>query len=246
MSGTAGGGGGGSTEFWNAYNNGGACVSTYYAAGGTGVTATIGAKTYTGVAGGVGGIYCASSTNGASGGGRSDATSSSTGAPGAGLTDLITGTSVEYGRGGIAKGATGWSNGLAALGIGFGGNGSIDSLTGTSGGNGIVYIRMISAKVNSFALTGNATTAIYRTPVGITVNAAVASKVSFSANGKRIPNCLNIATTGTSPNITATCNWSPNVIGRFSLSASVTPNSGGLGVTTGPISVTISRRTTNR
>lgn len=61
--------------------------------------------------------------------------------------------------------------------------------------------------------------------VTISVSLNAHGKVRFTANGKRIPNCLAISTTGIYPNISATCSWKPSVTGRVLLQALLTPTS---------------------
>jgi hypothetical protein len=56
--------------------------------------------------------------------------------------------------------------------------------------------------------------------IQMTTNSA--GKVRFLVDGKRIPGCLSIPTTGTSPNFTATCPWKPPVSGMRALSAQFT------------------------
>ena len=81
-----------------------------------------------------------------------------------------------------------------------------------------------SSSFNSFALAGSVTTVNYRTPIVITANVSVASKVTFKLENNRIPNCTNVKTTGSTPNIVATCTWKPSRRGPFTLSAVATPN----------------------
>lgn len=59
------------------------------------------------------------------------------------------------------------------------------------------------------------------TSISITLN--VAGKSSFLANGKRIPGCYRVSTTGSSPNFSATCNWKPAVMGRQVIAVQHTP-----------------------
>lgn len=80
-----------------------------------------------------------------------------------------------------------------------------------------------TANVNTFGLASNATTANYKTASNITINVTVASRVTFLANGKRIAGCIKKATSGTSPNITVTCSWSPTTRGSVVLTALVIP-----------------------
>lgn len=79
-------------------------------------------------------------------------------------------------------------------------------------------------QVNTFALSSNATIATFRTAVDVSINVTLPSRVTFIANGKRIGGCINKATSGTSPNIVATCSWSPSTRGSVSLTALIDPN----------------------
>ena len=77
-----------------------------------------------------------------------------------------------------------------------------------------------------------------------TVNTA--GKVIFYWNGKRIPGCQSVSTTGTSP-IIATCNYRASVKGIFPLSATLIPNSSLFTQgSSGQTWVTISPRSGNR
>ncbi len=49
-----------------------------------------------------------------------------------------------------------------------------------------------------------------------------AGKMRFLVDGKRIPGCLAVPTTGTAPSFTATCPWKPPVSGMHALSAQFT------------------------
>lgn len=108
------------------------------------------------------------------------------------------------------------------------------------------YLTAGLVTVNSFGLQGNVTSAAYRTGINITVNLSGSAKVTFSANGKRIGNCIKISTSGTSPNITATCYWKPSNRGRAVISAVATPAGGGSSVSAGPINVSVTNRSGNR
>ena len=76
---------------------------------------------------------------------------------------------------------------------------------------------------SSFSLAGSVTTTPYRTPVVITANVSTASKVTFKLNGRVITGCKNRPTSGTSPNIVATCSWKPTQHGEIMLSATAVP-----------------------
>ena len=233
LAGTAGGGGGGSSYHWNAYNAG---------SGGTGNSVTISGTTYTGVSGGAGSTYISGAGNAGAGGGRTSATSAANATPGAGIDSYYSGTLTTYGKGGIGYGSTGWSAGLTQTGIGFGGNGGQAATGGSAGANGLIIIRYAGVNTNSFALTANSTSAVYRTASTININVTAPSTVAFYANGKKISSCAKVATSGTSPNIVASCNWKPALHGIVSITAIATPIGGGVTSSSGPISIKISKR----
>jgi hypothetical protein len=58
----------------------------------------------------------------------------------------------------------------------------------------------------------------------VTATFSAAGKVTFIANGKKIPNCVKINTNATSP-FTATCNWKPAIQGSQRISVSIVPTS---------------------
>lgn len=97
---------------------------------------------------------------------------------------------------------------------------------------------------NSLTLSGSAS---FRKAVTITANVSAAAKVTFKARNSIIPGCKNKATTGTSPNIVATCSWKPSTRGAVTIAATAVPTAaGGSGTTATPITATVSNRTTSR
>lgn len=93
---------------------------------------------------------------------------------------------------------------------------------------------------NSFALSG---TPVYRTVVQITANITVSSKVTFRVNNVRIPGCINLRTSGTSPNIVATCNWKPARRGSLTLTSTAVPTGAGISSSTAtPVRVVVGNR----
>ena len=100
---------------------------------------------------------------------------------------------------------------------------------------------------NSFALSGSATTAIYRTAVAITANVNQASKISFTVNGKYLTGCRSVATTGSGTSHSASCSWKPSNRGSLSLSAIAIATNGGLsGLPSSPLRVLVSNRLGSR
>ena len=97
---------------------------------------------------------------------------------------------------------------------------------------------------NSLTLSGSAS---YRKAVTITANVSTAAKVTFRARNIIIPGCKNKATTGSSPNIVATCSWRPSTRGSIQVSASAVPTAAGGSTTNAtPITALVSNRTTSR
>jgi DTW domain-containing protein YfiP len=64
-----------------------------------------------------------------------------------------------------------------------------------------------------------ASTPVYNAANTITITTSAESKVTFLANGKRIPGCASKNTTS----LTATCSWKPTIHGFVTLSAQIVP-----------------------
>ena len=93
---------------------------------------------------------------------------------------------------------------------------------------------------NSLALSGAAT---FRQVVTITANVSVASKVTFRAKNVIISGCKNKLTTGSSPNIVATCSWKPSMRGAVVITATAVPTGAGISSATAtPVSVVVGNR----
>ena len=74
------------------------------------------------------------------------------------------------------------------------------------------------------SLTGG-TGAIFRTATTLTATASTIGKVTFYANNKKIPGCINISTIAVSP-FTATCTWRPASHNSVPLKAIFKPYTG--------------------
>ena len=93
---------------------------------------------------------------------------------------------------------------------------------------------------NSLALSGSAT---FRQVVTITANVSVASKVTFRARNIIIAGCKNKLTSGSSPNIIATCSWKPSMRGAVVITATAVPTGAGISTATAtPVSVVVGNR----
>jgi len=101
-----------------------------------------------------------------------------------------------------------------------------------------------TSSFNSFAISG---AVAYRTTVQISANVTVPAKITFKVNNVRIPGCIGVRTTGSSPNIVAICNWKPSRRGSLLIKAEAIPIGAGIaGVTSSPISIFVDRRTGSR
>jgi len=81
----------------------------------------------------------------------------------------------------------------------------------------------------------------------LTVTVGAAGYFRFYIDGKRIPACLKVVATGTSPNFTATCIWKPPVRGLHSVYATYTSTDiTALNTTTPTASIQVISRTNNR
>ena len=70
-------------------------------------------------------------------------------------------------------------------------------------------------------------------------------KVTFYSNGKKIPGCIGLSASGSTP-ITVTCNWKPMTSGAFALKAVLTPTSDPSSPVASTAQVKVGRRTNNR
>jgi len=83
--------------------------------------------------------------------------------------------------------------------------------------------------------------------VTITVTSDTPGMMRFFVAGKKIPNCLARATSGSYPNYSATCSWRPPVHGTQRIHSSITPTDGALGTMSSPAAtIFVFKRTTLR
>lgn len=207
-----GGGGGGSQNSKSGATSGG--VGAFTGGGSSDVSGNAGGGGASSVAAGT------STTSGVAGNGA------------AGVTVTLNG--LVYGSGGgggaynnatVATGGTGAGDGgtsgaaatkpIANRG-GGGGGGGIGSLPATSGAAGVVIIKYALKSVATLSLSSSP---IYRISTSITATTNTASKVTFYANGKRIPGCIKVSTS----NLIATCNWKPAVHASITISIDIVP-----------------------
>lgn len=95
-----------------------------------------------------------------------------------------------------------------------------------------------------FSVSGSPKSVNFRASNTITATVAYASKITFRYRNTRIPGCISLRTPLTGP-FTVTCTWKPARIGTGQLTATSTPNAGG--ITAGiavPINVNVVNRST--
>jgi hypothetical protein len=232
-------------------NGGTASSTTWYALGGAGwlSNGSLSNRSCTN-----NGVAAQAPRNGALGG-NSNQAGTFGGFGGGGAPAMRCGAIGGGGGGGYSGGGPGGEPTDSAF-SGGGGGGSYNGGTSpvvngvTNSGEGSITITALTVAVsnfNSIALAGNTLSANFRTAINISANLDIASKVTFLANGKRIPGCINVRTSGTSPNIVATCSWKPNRRGVITISATAVPTSGGnAGTTQAPLSVNVAGRAGTR
>jgi hypothetical protein len=57
----------------------------------------------------------------------------------------------------------------------------------------------------------------------LTVALTIPGKLDFLINGKRISGCYKINSSGSAPNLLASCTWKPTVMGRHIITVQQTP-----------------------
>lgn len=96
-----------------------------------------------------------------------------------------------------------------------------------------------NARVTSYVISGLQSKGLQET---ITATVNFASKVTFLANGKKIPGCISKSTVGSGP-ITVTCMWKPSSSGNVAISFKVVPTaSNNFATTSAPFYLQIGRR----
>lgn len=106
------------------------------------------------------------------------------------------------------------------------------------------YLNFVSTQGPPSISLSAITTAYKGVTVTATATVSTAGKVRFLSNGKRIPNCINVAASG-SP-LTATCSWKPPISGAINISATLLPTNGGLSQSTAIKNLSVIKRGTIR
>lgn len=116
------------------------------------------------------------------------------------------------------------------------------------GGAGRDYWALENLTWNAVSLTQSTTTLTatafgeYRSNISITANVNTAGKITFYADGKRIPGCVSLPVS-----LSISCSWKPNMHKAFKISAQLLPaDSSYLSSISQPIVVKVLKRSSRR
>lgn len=129
--------------------------------------------------------------------------------------------------GGGGGGGGYYGGGGAAVGAGGGGSSYVHPTLvtnfalqrGGQTGNGLITITYFNLQPSSVLLSSSALTVAFRKTATLTATSSQAGRVTFFANEKKIPGCINIALTGS-----ATCTWMPAARGVANLKVILSPS----------------------
>lgn len=166
---------------------------------------------------------------------------------GGGGTTTTAGSAGSGGAGAGGSNSTQFPGYSAVSNTGSGGGGSSygnSPRIGGAGGSGLIIIRyaVVAATINSFNLTGNATTATFRSPTTINLNVNTPSRITFRAKGVVITGCKNRIASGSGSSYAATCSWKPSIRGQVDLTAVVVSTGPWANTTTSPLSIRVANR----
>lgn len=195
------------------------------------------------------GVAALAPRNGATGG-NSNQAGTYGGFGGGGAPAMRCGAIAGGGGGGYSGGGAGGENPSGSFNGGGGGGsyngGSSPTINGvTNTGSGSITIRLLAVvtpNFNSLALTGNVTSATFRSAITINASVNVSSKVTFKAGNIIIVGCKNKVATGSGSTYTTSCTWKPSTRGSVRISASAVPVSGGGTGYSSPLSISVVNR----
>lgn len=107
---------------------------------------------------------------------------------------------------------------MGAANTGGGGRGN-----GQAGGSGVILIRYLATTSPTMSGVAFSVTPRKSTTTTITFTMNVPGTTQFRINGKRVPNCVSRAATGSGNTYTSTCTWKPAINGPQLLTVLATP-----------------------
>lgn len=152
-------------------------------------------------------------------------------------------------RGGAGAGGSSYVSRLSLV-TNLSGSASVVNPDGstTTGRLGSGYVRItysapVPITLQTYSISG---TISKGSQVAITATVNTPGKVTFLANGKRIPGCVSISTSGGAP-YSVVCNWKPSTRGNVEISFSMTPLDSSLSTATASASpITVNNRASRR
>ena len=172
-------------------------------------------------------------------------------AGGGGGGSSTTAGSAGAGGGGAGGGSTSRAGANGAANTGGGGGGASydgNPYAGGNGGSGLIVVKFAEYLPASTISSPSYSGAIYKGVTKVlTVTLNAPGKVTFYANKKRIPGCIAVATTGSSPSYSASCNWKPATRSFIEVTATFTPTNIAQGIVTSQaIKPNVDKRSTTR
>jgi hypothetical protein len=108
----------------------------------------------------------------------------------------------------------------------------------------LTYTDFVPASViNRPSISGNLYKGVSQT---ITATADTPGWITFLVNGKVIPGCRSVATSGTEPSVTATCTFKPAIKGSQAISAKLKPSTSATPSASDALNISVAPRTTRR
>jgi hypothetical protein len=98
---------------------------------------------------------------------------------------------------------------------------AVNALGSGAASSSTTAIPGLVARLSSLTLSNTPAKGVKTT---LTVSLSVPGRITFLDNNKRIASCFKILSTGTSPNISVTCEWKPAVMGRHVITVQETPS----------------------
>jgi hypothetical protein len=154
------------------------------------------------------------------------------------------------GGGGYSGGGCG-RNANTTGGIGGGGGGG-NYYTGVyvsnslNSGNGYATFTRMNLSAASISINTSSTNITTRSSVTISATSNASGRITFFANGKKVPNCISIKTSISGAENLASCTWKPSVRGSASIQAVITPSDVYIAGTSNFLILGVAGRTGNR
>lgn len=98
---------------------------------------------------------------------------------------------------------------------------AVNSYGSGTASTSVSMIPGLIARISALTLSNSPAKGLITT---LTVSLTIPGKVNFLINNKRISGCYKLNSSGSAPNISATCSWKPTVMGRHIITVQQTPS----------------------